>query len=63
MMKSEDHVKKLENVMYLACKLALDICDNCDLNPKTCLPQWEYCPNRDLREAIKAVHDDGVKEG
>ena len=57
-MTNAERIAKLETVMYLACKVSLDICDTCDLQPSTCNGGNIDCPNRELRKAIQEVRAD-----
>lgn len=50
------YIENLQNVMYSACKVSLDLCDTCDLEPKTCnLKTNVYCENKQLRKDITKV--------
>lgn len=52
-----DYIYNLQEVMYSACKVSLDLCETCDISPgKRCA---EICPNHKLRENIQKVQPEG----
>lgn len=60
-----DYIYNLNEVMYSACKVSLDLCDTCDLDPKNC-NGFAFknidCPNEKLRDDIRKVKGDGAGE-
>jgi len=51
-----DHIANLYEVMYSACKVSLDLCETCDLDPKKHAERCkEVCPNMKLRDDIRKV--------
>lgn len=58
-----DYIYNLQEVMYSACKVSLDLCETCDLDHEKCngfIFKNVKCPNRKLREDICKVQ---VKNG
>ena len=57
-----DYIYNLQEVMYSACKVSLDLCETCDLDLEKCngvaFKNIE-CPNKKLRENIRKVKPEG----
>lgn len=53
-----DYIYNLQEVMYSACKVSLDLCETCDLDPEKCkgfaFPNVK-CSNYKLRDDIRKV--------
>lgn len=54
-----NYIFNLQEVMYSACKVSLDLCETCDIDP--CERCAEICPNHKLREDIRKVQPEVLK--